>query len=79
MPMFKTRRARHLTEIVRFTERNRRPDVSTPQSRTTSRKRVLYIHSTVQPPPTDPQTDRFCLLPDMLEGDILQPIWCQTP
>jgi glycosyltransferase involved in cell wall biosynthesis len=41
--------------------------------------RILYIHSTVQPPPTDLKTDRFCLLSGELEGDILQPIWFQTP
>jgi glycosyltransferase involved in cell wall biosynthesis len=41
--------------------------------------RILYIHSTLQPPPTDLRTDRFFLLSDQLEGDVLQPIWFQTP
>src|SRR5271163_1533465 len=41
--------------------------------------RILYVHSTVQPPPTDLQTDRFYLLSENLEGDVLQPIWFQTP
>jgi glycosyltransferase involved in cell wall biosynthesis len=41
--------------------------------------RILYVHSTLQPPPTDLQTDRFFLLSDHLEGDVLQPIWFQTP
>jgi glycosyltransferase involved in cell wall biosynthesis len=41
--------------------------------------RILYVHSTLQPPPTDLRTDRFFLLSDQLEGDVLQPIWFQTP
>ncbi len=41
--------------------------------------RILYVHSTLQPPPTDLQTDRFHLLSAELEGDVLQPIWFQTP
>jgi glycosyltransferase involved in cell wall biosynthesis len=41
--------------------------------------RILYVHSTVVPPPTDVNTDRFYRLSDRLEGDILQPIWFQTP
>ena len=41
--------------------------------------RILYVHSTTLPPPTDQQTDRFNLLSRVLEGDVLQPIWCRTP
>lgn len=41
--------------------------------------RILYVHATVLPPPTDRQTDRFYLLSDVLEGDVLQPIWFETP
>ena len=41
--------------------------------------RILYVHSTLVPPPTDVQTDRFYLLSDTMEGDILQPIWFRTP
>jgi len=41
--------------------------------------RVLYVHSTLVPPPTDVNTDRFYLLSDTLEGDVLQPIWFRTP
>jgi glycosyltransferase involved in cell wall biosynthesis len=41
--------------------------------------RILYVHSTVQPPPGDLQTDRFYLLSQRLEGEVLQPIWFQTP
>jgi glycosyltransferase involved in cell wall biosynthesis len=41
--------------------------------------RILYVHSTLVPPPTDVNTDRFFLLSDRLEGDVLQPIWFQTP
>jgi glycosyltransferase involved in cell wall biosynthesis len=40
--------------------------------------RILYVHSTLVPPPTDLQMDRFCLLSEGLEGDVLQPIWFQT-
>ncbi len=41
--------------------------------------RIVYVHSTVLPPPTDPQTDRFRLLSETLEGDVLHPIWFRTP
>ncbi len=41
--------------------------------------RILYVHSTVLPPPTDQQTDRFYLLSSDLEGDVLQPVWFRTP
>lgn len=41
--------------------------------------RILYVHSTLVPPPTDVSTDRFYLLSERLEGDVLQPIWFQTP
>lgn len=41
--------------------------------------RILYVHSTLLPPPTDRNTDRFYLLSSVLEGDVLQPIWFQTP
>ena len=41
--------------------------------------RILYIHSTQVPPPPDTRIDRFSLLAQTLEGDILQPIWFGTP
>jgi glycosyltransferase involved in cell wall biosynthesis len=41
--------------------------------------RILYVHSTLVPPPTDVNTDRFYLLSDTMEGDVLQPIWFRTP
>jgi len=41
--------------------------------------RILYIHSTQVPPPLDTRTDRFFLLSETLEGDVLQPIWFRTP
>jgi len=47
--------------------------------RVTAKMRILYIHSTLVPPPTDLQTDRFYLLSSALEGDVLQPIWFKTP
>jgi glycosyltransferase involved in cell wall biosynthesis len=40
--------------------------------------RILYIHSTQVPPPLDKLTDRFYLLSEALEGDVLQPIWFRT-
>ena len=40
--------------------------------------RILYIHATVVPPPTNLLTDRFFLLSEHLEGDVLQPVWFQT-
>lgn len=41
--------------------------------------RILYIHSTPVPPPLDSGTDRFVWLSESLEGDVLHPIWSQTP
>ena len=41
--------------------------------------RILYVHSTLVPPPTDVNTDRFYRLSDRMEGDVLQPIWFRTP
>ncbi|HEY4365567.1 MAG TPA: glycosyltransferase family 4 protein [Bryobacteraceae bacterium] len=41
--------------------------------------RVLYIHGTNMPPPTDRKRDPFFLLSEKLEGDILQPIWFTEP
>jgi glycosyltransferase involved in cell wall biosynthesis len=40
--------------------------------------RILYIHSTHVPPPLDKRMDRFALLSEKLEGDVLQPIWFGT-
>jgi glycosyltransferase involved in cell wall biosynthesis len=37
--------------------------------------RILYVHATFVPPPADEKMDRFFLLSDTLEGDVLQPIW----
>jgi glycosyltransferase involved in cell wall biosynthesis len=41
--------------------------------------RILYIHSTQVPPSLDKHTDRFHLLSETLEGDVLQPTWFRTP
>ncbi|MGO9231088.1 MAG: hypothetical protein ACLQKA_18010 [Bryobacteraceae bacterium] len=41
--------------------------------------RVLYIHATPVPPPLDMRTDRFFLLSETLEGDVLQPVRFRTP
>ena len=41
--------------------------------------RILYVHATFVPPPTNLQTDRFYLLSEELEGDVLQPVWFCTP
>ena len=41
--------------------------------------RILYVHSTLEPPPLDLQRNRFFLLSAELEGDVLHPIWFETP
>jgi glycosyltransferase involved in cell wall biosynthesis len=41
--------------------------------------RILYVHATFVPPPTKLETDRFYLLSQELEGDVLQPVWFRTP
>src|SRR5579871_4356963 len=43
--------------------------------------RILYVHASyVPPPPPDSRhTDRFVLLSSELEGDVLQPVWYETP
>jgi glycosyltransferase involved in cell wall biosynthesis len=41
--------------------------------------RILYIQANVTPPPHDLSTDRFHLLSELLEGDILQPVWYKLP
>jgi len=41
--------------------------------------RILYVHATFVPPPTNLQTDRFNLLSQELEGDVLQPVWFRKP
>jgi glycosyltransferase involved in cell wall biosynthesis len=41
--------------------------------------RILYVHATFVPPPTNLQTDRFYLLSEKLEGDVLQPVWFSKP
>ncbi|MGA3023954.1 MAG: glycosyltransferase family 4 protein [Bryobacteraceae bacterium] len=44
-----------------------------------SRLRVLYIQASWVPPPEDPQADRFLLLSETLEGDVLHPLWFWRP
>lgn len=41
--------------------------------------RVLSIQATWVPPPEDTRADRFCLLSEHLEGDVLQPVWFERP
>ncbi len=41
--------------------------------------RILYVHATFVPPPANLETDRFYLLSQSLEGDVLQPVWFRTP
>jgi hypothetical protein len=41
--------------------------------------RILYIHGTPVPPSMNPKTNRFSLLSEHLEGDVLHPIWFRTP
>ena len=40
--------------------------------------RILYLQATYTPPPKDPKVDRFFLLSQFLEGDVLQPVWMRT-
>jgi glycosyltransferase involved in cell wall biosynthesis len=37
--------------------------------------RILYIQASWVPPPDNLQADRFVLLSEKLEGDVLQPVW----
>jgi glycosyltransferase involved in cell wall biosynthesis len=37
--------------------------------------RILYVGASWVPPPENPLQDRFVLLSERLEGDVLQPIW----
>lgn len=41
--------------------------------------RILYIQPSLVPPPTDPRLDRFRLLSERLEGEVLQPVWYGKP
>jgi len=41
--------------------------------------RILYVQATEVPPPTNAQADRFFLLSEKLEGDVLQPVWSRRP
>ncbi len=41
--------------------------------------RILYVQATFVPPPTNRSVDRFQLLSETLEGDVLQPVWFRTP
>jgi glycosyltransferase involved in cell wall biosynthesis len=41
--------------------------------------RILYVQATIVPPPKDVQIDRFFLLSEKLEGDVLQPVWYRSP
>ena len=41
--------------------------------------RILYVEASSVPPPKHLQSDRFFLLSQKLEGDVLQPVWFSTP
>ena len=41
--------------------------------------RILYVSATYTPPSADQRSDRFSLLSERLEGDILQPVWFSRP
>jgi glycosyltransferase involved in cell wall biosynthesis len=41
--------------------------------------RILYIQASWVPPPENLQADRFVLLSEQLEGDVLQPLWFRSP
>jgi glycosyltransferase involved in cell wall biosynthesis len=53
--------------------------VTRPEAVSGPRMRILYVHSSLVPPPKDLRTDRFFLLSEKLEGDVLHPIWFRTP
>jgi glycosyltransferase involved in cell wall biosynthesis len=40
---------------------------------------ILYIQASFVPPAANPQADRFELLSETLEGDVLQPVWFSKP
>ena len=40
--------------------------------------RLLYLQTSPVPPPLDSNVDRFALLSERLEGDVLQPIWAHS-
>jgi len=67
--------------MVRFWIPSPRRPTRNPQRSATLRRsvRILYIHSTQVPPLLDKHADRFYLLSESLEGDVLQPIWFRTP
>ena len=41
--------------------------------------RILYIQASLVPPPANTALDRFLLLSEHLEGDVLQPVWAESP
>jgi glycosyltransferase involved in cell wall biosynthesis len=41
--------------------------------------RILYLQPSYEPPSVDVRMDRFFLLSEHLEGDVLQPIWTAQP
>ena len=41
--------------------------------------RILYIHASVVPPPQEASMDRFVMLSQTMEGDVLQPVWFDRP
>ena len=41
--------------------------------------RILYVSASWVPPAQDPCQDRFFLLSEHLEGDVLQPLWFERP
>lgn len=41
--------------------------------------RILYIQASWIPPSANLQADRFVLLSERLEGDVLQPVWFRSP
>ncbi len=43
------------------------------------RMRLLYLQTSPVPPPLDKNVDRFVLLSEHLEGEVLQPIWAERP
>jgi glycosyltransferase involved in cell wall biosynthesis len=40
--------------------------------------RLLYLHPGPVPPPADPRLDKFYYLSEILEGDVLTPVWWKS-
>lgn len=56
-----------------------RETVIAPELPPSSLMRILYLQASWVPPSEKLQADRFVLLSEQLEGDVLQPLWFERP